>query len=735
MLRNTRLRVLAIAIPMLAASAAWISSSVSRMHDDAINDAFANAANIATLLASQASQSVQAIDLALDELTDRAAVQSMLTDGATNDDPQSNTAFNFLVRRLAYLPKAEVITLANRDGHAVASTRGWPAPNINISGNDPFDYLKSHSDRSLAISLSMPALVTGDQTVYFSRRIENRSGEFLGVAAIGVRPEYFLTLFDGSAPLKGAIVSLRRFDGKAIAHYPPEATTAPDVRVGSEWFELINHGGGTFRNVIEHQASARLQAVRPVGRYPLALSVGVRESDVLETSRGRAFVFALQAGLIAIAITAVVCILFIQFWKARSAGTKILRQASDLRTANGLFKRVLTNMEQGIAKFDSDRRIVFHNRRYAEMYGVPSEKMPVGTPITEIWEMRVQAGIFLKGDPDGYVKRHATRVESTSRASRSSIDHLEDGRYILISHQPLPDGSWITTHEDITQRQAATVAEHDELEALIRARTEEIQQKSDELEFALFQQKAINEQQRIFVSMASHEFRTPLAIIDSSAQKLLRRASQLQPMDIVERAQTIRRAVQRMTGLMESVLSAAKFEHAEIKLSPKDDDLFQVLCDCCYRHLEVSDRHRFQVDLDAVPRSVRIDAKAIDQVMTNLIANAIKFSPENSTINIKSEVVGDRIRIDIQDYGLGIDADDLPKMFTRYFRAKTSTGIAGTGIGLNVVKLIVEMHGGEVKVASVKGEGSIFSVYLPLAGSQRSSIGQNMNARELSAAA
>ena len=237
----------------------------------------------------------------------------------------------------------------------------------------------------------------------------------------------------------------------------------------------------------------------------------------------------------------------------------------------------------------------------------------------------------------------------------------------------MPNGNFITTHEDITQRETATVAQHQQLEALVQSRTAQINLKTLELQSALMKQRAINEQQQSFVSMASHEFRTPLAIIDGAAQKLLRRASLLQPADIMERAEIIRRAVQRMTGLMESVLSMAKFDHGEIKVSMADADLYQVVFDCCFRHMEVADSHRIQFDLDALPRAATFDPILIDQVFTNLIANATKFSPHAKQINICASRCGERLRIDVEDFGIGIDADDQPRMFSRYFRAKTST--------------------------------------------------------------
>jgi len=118
------------------------------------------------------------------------------------------------------------------------------------------------------------------------------------------------------------------------------------------------------------------------------------------------------------------------------------------------------------------------------------------------------------------------------------------------------------------------------------------------------------------------------------------------------------------------------------------------------------------------PRACRdqADASAVEQVFTNLLSNAVKYATNAPKIDVKAYVDGANVVATVRDHGVGIDEDDLGKMFQRYFRAKTSTGIAGTGIGLNLVKTLVELHNGTVTVESSRGEGSLFKVCLPIRG-------------------
>ena len=126
--------------------------------------------------------------------------------------------------------------------------------------------------------------------------------------------------------------------------------------------------------------------------------------------------------------------------------------------------------------------------------------------------------------------------------------------------------------------------------------------------------------------------------------------------------------------------------------------------------------HHLEVSLPTVPISLDADATRLVQVFTNLLSNAVKYAGNSRKIEVRGWCDGNEAMVSVQDRGIGIDQDELTKMFTRYFRARTSSGIAGTGIGLNLVKHLVELHGGRVSVESIKGEGSIFTVALPIAG-------------------
>lgn len=128
----------------------------------------------------------------------------------------------------------------------------------------------------------------------------------------------------------------------------------------------------------------------------------------------------------------------------------------------------------------------------------------------------------------------------------------------------------------------------------------------------------------------------------------------------------------------------------------------------------IAKSHSFVLDLDGLPEFIDADPRTLAQVFTNLLSNAVKYAPGTSEIRVTAWAETGNVKVSISDDGVGIDAEDVPRLFQRYFRARTSTGIAGTGIGLNLVKQIVELHNGSIEVRSARGCGSTFIVALPI---------------------
>lgn len=240
--------------------------------------------------------------------------------------------------------------------------------------------------------------------------------------------------------------------------------------------------------------------------------------------------------------------------------------------------------------------------------------------------------------------------------------------------------------------------------------------KVSETSEALAIERKENEMQRQFVSVVSHEFRTPLAIIDGAANRLSRKLNEPAHERLQQMIGKIRNAVSRMTELIDDTLSSDKAYSERLALSLKECSIQALIAEVCDRQQSVSPDYHITTDFGDLPDAIIADDKQLDHVFTNLLSNAVKYSPESRTCHVACCRAGSDVLITVSDSGVGISAQELPKLFQRFFRASSAVGIAGTGIGLNLVKKLVDMHGGEISVASELGRGSAFTVRLPIAG-------------------
>ena len=245
---------------------------------------------------------------------------------------------------------------------------------------------------------------------------------------------------------------------------------------------------------------------------------------------------------------------------------------------------------------------------------------------------------------------------------------------------------------------------------------------------ALLQQKLAEEQrltllQRNFVAMASHEFRTPLAIIDGHTQRLISMRDRLTTEELAERARKIRSMVRRMTQLIDNMIGSARLVDARIDLyfHPAPVDLTSLVREICQLQRELTPDARIREQIQAQPLLVRGDASLLSQLFSNLVSNAVKYSPDSGLIRVIAAREGTQIAVVIEDRGIGIPEADRERVFERYYRGSNTSGIGGSGVGLSLVKTIVDLHKGTIALDTREGEGSRFTIRFPInnAGARR----------------
>jgi len=218
-----------------------------------------------------------------------------------------------------------------------------------------------------------------------------------------------------------------------------------------------------------------------------------------------------------------------------------------------------------------------------------------------------------------------------------------------------------------------------------------------------------------FLKVASHELRTPLTVIagyvamaaDGTLGPLPERMRDVLP--------TLDGEVRQLERLVEQMLMAARVDEQLLVLERQVLDLREVAEDCLAT-LPDAPSHRVVLEIDSVPIPVRGDRARLCDVLASLIDNAVKYSPAGGEVLVRVERRGGQARLSVQDSGVGIGPHDVPFLFTRFGRIVTpeNSHIFGSGLGLYLVRELVRLHGGQVRVTSKVGRGSTFSVELPL---------------------
>lgn len=234
---------------------------------------------------------------------------------------------------------------------------------------------------------------------------------------------------------------------------------------------------------------------------------------------------------------------------------------------------------------------------------------------------------------------------------------------------------------------------------------------------ALTKEKELNELKTRFISMASHEFRTPLTTILASAESLER--YQFKWTDDKKRStlQRIQTAVKHMTDLLNDVLIFGKGEAGKLEFKPTLLDLGQFCADLVEEfQFKENNPQRLCFALPDNPTQSWADEKLLRHILVNLLANALKYSPPETSVQLTLHCQDGTAMLQIQDAGIGIPLSEQKRLFDSFYRATNVGNIPGTGLGLAIVKRAVEAHGGTIAVASESGSGTTFTVSLPITG-------------------
>lgn len=242
-----------------------------------------------------------------------------------------------------------------------------------------------------------------------------------------------------------------------------------------------------------------------------------------------------------------------------------------------------------------------------------------------------------------------------------------------------------------------------------------LKQKEEELKGLLDKEKHINQMKSRFVSMASHEFRTPLATVLSSASLIERYTDAEQQSKRTRHVQKIKSAVNNLTNILNDFLSLGKLEEGNISMRPEQLVLSE-LCKSIIEDIEgvLKPDQIIELTIDTAVTTFISDPRFLKNSLMNMLSNAIKYSDQGKTIELRVTEERAYLKFEVRDSGIGIPEDEQEQIFSRFFRAQNATNIQGTGLGLHIVKRYMDILGGRVDFKSTYGVGSSFFIYLPI---------------------
>lgn len=365
---------------------------------------------------------------------------------------------------------------------------------------------------------------------------------------------------------------------------------------------------------------------------------------------------------------------------------------------------VLDTSLVGIFILDSKSKIVWVNKSVELYFGLPREDI-INKDKKELIEKKLKY-IFEK--PEDFVLNSIEYLNNNQHIQTFEChilknDNIQD-RWLQHFSQPIYSGLYaggrIEHYTDITERK--------NFESKQAQLFNELEQANQDL-------KVLSELKSRFVSMVSHEFRTPLTAIMAASDLLKRYSDRMTQEQKSARLEKIQREIKHMVQLLEDILVIGRADAGKFPFNPDFINIKQI-CDDIIEEVKVTynSNHNIEFICKNLKETIYADEKIIRHITTNLLSNAVKYSPNNGDILFKIEFNNENIDFTFKDSGIGIPKQDLKNLFEPFHRAANVGDIYGTGLGLAIVKKAIEAHGGKISVESESGKGTVFFVSIPL---------------------
>jgi PAS domain S-box-containing protein len=554
---------------------------------------------------------------------------------------------------------------ANGD-YVAGSARSTPAN----AANREFFTAHLKPDSKLYIGQPTNRSHSGALIMAFSRRVQDEKGNFLGVVALSVPPGYFTRFFTTVDLGPEGLLALIGADGVSRVRRVGERTTAgEDMRASKVMAEQARKPHGQFSSVGISEGIPRFIHYRTMHQLPLIVAVGISQRDAMATLEKDRENHLWVGARITFFIIVIAGLLIYALARQRTALDQRERSEARLRA---IFEQAFVGMGQHAL----DGRPVIANQKMADILGYTPEELINVDPRTVVHPDDAPPGGDFSGKFDSRERRFIRKD--------GAIIWVNASQSLVLDAEGQPD-CYVSVVQDIT-----------ELKRIDRMKTE-------------------------FVSMVSHELRTPLTSIRGSLGLIAGGVAGSLPDAARNLIDIAKSNCERLIRLINDILDTDKIESGNMHFDPRQAELGPLLQAAVAANEGFASQHgiRIRLQCPAEPLRVNVDSDRLNQVLANLISNAVKFSPAGKAVEVTLLRAGATARIEVRDHGPGIPAEFRARMFQKFSQADSSDARAkgGTGLGLNITKAIVERLGGTIGFDSEVGAGSTFFFDLPILAS------------------
>ena len=541
--------------------------------------------------------------------------------------------------------------------------------------------------------------------MFVARRISAPDGRFLGMAvgAIDVRDLSDFHRAINTRP--GQVVTLLRRDGIVLTRDPdPTQEVGRRMPADAPWYGLVQAGGGTYSSrgfLTGHVSRASIVSVHPLRAYPLVVDVSIQEYDGLSAWRLRGK--AHRAGDESPSSQASIILFWVigrQLVRLANQNTLLQQTAAALRASersvaekSRILEATLEHMDQGLIMIDTERNVPIYNRRAIELLDLPPDLMAQHPKFDDVPAFQWSQNKFAPNEEAfrSFVQR-ALLLDGPSSYER----RRPNGRVLEVRTTALPGGEAVRTFTDVTERCST-------LEALGQAK--------EEAESA---SRAKSE----FLANMSHELRTPLNAIIGFSELIRDQTNGPVGAPYVAYAEDINASGRHLLDMVNDLLDLSKIEAGRYDLIEERVSLGELLRVCQRMMGPRAEAGNMRIDCDpGVARvTLLVDRRAVKQVLLNLLANAIKFSPVGGAATVRVEPAPDGgVAVVVCDDGVGIEPQALRYLFEPFRQADASITrrFGGTGLGLAISRRLMALHGGTLEIASQPGVGTTVRAIFP----------------------